>query len=232
MQASELATKLGVHLTTLRTWERTLGVQVPRDRLGNRVYEEAVVSLFEQVAQLRQEEKALDQIREDLKEDIAAFSGETRGDGEISGGDASIETRASVGQFSTEIHPELLGRFLDTTKHLADQMTSMALHNQKLLEEIKNAYHQVGTLQEREKNLQLSLDWKERILSEKTEEIQRKDEIITELKLLMPPKISIEEPKDLALTTREAPEDSRDTRLTWWERLFKIRRLREGVAQN
>jgi len=131
MQAGELAAKLGVHLNTLRTWERLLGVQVPRDRLGNRVYEESVVALFEQVAQLRQDEKPLDQIRDELKEDIAAFS--------------------------TEI-PELLGRFNDTTRHLADQMAALALHNQKLLEEIKHSYSQVDSLQEREKNLMASLD--------------------------------------------------------------------------
>ena len=66
----ELATELGVSVTTLRTWERAVGLQKPGPG--------RVLSLEEQVRQLKRENERLREEREILKKATAFFAKDRR----------------------------------------------------------------------------------------------------------------------------------------------------------
>jgi transposase len=66
----ELAIELGVSVTTLRTWERTVALQKPGPG--------RVLSLEEQVRQLKRENERLREEREILKKATAFFAKERR----------------------------------------------------------------------------------------------------------------------------------------------------------
>lgn len=66
MQINELAELLAVSASTLRHWEKTLDVDVPRDELGQRSYPPEWVEYFRQVKALLDAGKKYDQIKQEL----------------------------------------------------------------------------------------------------------------------------------------------------------------------
>ncbi|MEZ0374418.1 MAG: MerR family transcriptional regulator [Candidatus Sericytochromatia bacterium] len=66
MQINELAELLAVSASTLRHWEKTLEVDVPRDELGQRTYPPEWVEYFRQVKALLDAGKKYEQIKQEL----------------------------------------------------------------------------------------------------------------------------------------------------------------------
>lgn len=66
MQINELAERLAVSASTLRHWEKTLAVDVPRDELGQRTYPPEWVEYFRQVKALLDAGKKYEQIKQEL----------------------------------------------------------------------------------------------------------------------------------------------------------------------
>lgn len=66
MQINQLAELLAVSSSTLRHWEKTLAVDVPRDELGQRTYPPEWVEYFRQVKGLLDAGKKYDQIKQEL----------------------------------------------------------------------------------------------------------------------------------------------------------------------
>lgn len=154
MTALELAERLGVHHTTLKTWEKCLNIEVPRDHLGARQYDDALVALFTNIAQLRKEGYTYAQIARTLRdEDAPENAGEN--------GDRSAETSLIAG----EIAP-IAPAQLDLT-----QLMELVQKLESSQKQLCDAHYQIGRLEERSKNLEHQVQLQGYLLKEKEERI-------------------------------------------------------------
>ena len=66
MNISEISTILGIPAHTIRFWEKELGIEVPRNTRGERIYDEHLVTIFKKVKLMREKGFTLKYIKKNL----------------------------------------------------------------------------------------------------------------------------------------------------------------------
>ena len=68
MKINDVAELVGVSASTLRYWERKLGLDVPRDAYGSRTFDAEWIAYFKQVKSLLDEDLGWDEIWKQLEQ--------------------------------------------------------------------------------------------------------------------------------------------------------------------
>ncbi len=71
---NQLSEVLGVSTSTLRNWERSLGLTVDRTSKGNRCYSEETVKIFQEIKKLLVTGKTLDEIKSIIESTSTSFN--------------------------------------------------------------------------------------------------------------------------------------------------------------